>query len=93
MVGDGSSGDPTLNDFFQTTIAGIGENTLLSTIVRLTSQVSVLNGEGFSVRSDNGYSVKIGDAAIIENDGLQAPATTPHTYTGSSGLQNFNDLV
>jgi hypothetical protein len=89
LIGDGSSGDPTLNDFFQTTIAGIGDNPLLGTILRLTAIVNVETGDEFSVRSDDGYSVEIGDGALIENDGLQAPKTTGHMYAGTSGLQNF----
>lgn len=89
MVGDGSIGDTTLNDFFQTNLAVIGDNPLLGTIVRLSGQVSVTSGEDFVIRSDDGYSIVIGDAAMIENDGLQGPSNTSHTYTGTSGIQNF----
>jgi hypothetical protein len=89
MLGDGSIGDPTLNDFFQTTIAGIGGNPVLGTILRLTGMVNVTNGDGFTVRSDDGYSISIGDGSLIENDGLQGPTTTAHLYDGTSGMQAF----
>jgi hypothetical protein len=93
MTGYATAGQ-TLNDFFGFDIdglaAGIGNNSVLGTILRITGFVDVGTGDSYSVRSDDGYSIAIGDGALVVNDGLQAPTTTTHGYTGTSGVQQFS---
>jgi hypothetical protein len=89
MTGLGGAGDPTINDFFGgLSIAGVGNNPMLGTILRLTGTVNTtsLVGNDFAVRSDDGYRVTINGNVEAEVDMLQAPTTTNHAY-GGAGLQ------
>jgi hypothetical protein len=84
----------TLNDFFGFDIdgiaPGIGNNSVLGTILRITGRVNMQGGDSYSVRSDDGYSIAIGNGSAVVNDGLQAPTTTTHGYNGSAGEQKFS---
>lgn len=89
-----AGGGQTLNDFFGFDIdgagAGIGNNSLLGTILRITGLVEVTNGDKYKVWSDDGYSVAIGDASLVQNVALQAPRETTHTFNGTSGVNTFS---
>lgn len=90
MTGLGGAGDPTINDFFGMTIDGVGGNPMLGTILRLTGTVNVTSGQSYQVRSDDGYSIAIGDGSVVDMNDLQAPTTTTHFYDGSTdGLASF----
>jgi hypothetical protein len=89
-----AGGGQTLNNFFGFDIDGagngIGNNSVLGTILRITGFVDVVANDPYQIRSDDGYSVAIGAAPVVVNDGLQAPTTTNHAYVGPAGIKAFS---
>ena len=89
--------DTSINDFFGVTVGdpvtGIGNNSILGTILRITGYVNMASGQMFETFSDDGYRIEIGDGSpIFSGTGgapLQAPVTRSHTYDGTAGLQKF----
>jgi len=62
------------------------------TMIELMGQVSVVNGQTFTVTHDDGLQLMIGALLVVNVPGPTAPVTTTVTYTGPTGNFNF-DLV
>jgi len=62
------------------------------TMLELTGQVSVVNGQTFTVNHDDGLQLLIGGILVVNTPGPTAPVTTTVTYTGPTGTFAF-DLV
>lgn len=74
-----------------TILTGASEagNTMNGTIFQFIGQVSVLNGQTFTVNHDDGLTLIIGGVTVINEPGPTAPTTTTRTYTGPSGNLPF----
>ena len=62
------------------------------TMLELTGQVSVTNGQTFTVQHDDGLQLQIGSVLVVNTPGPTAPTVTTVTYTGPTGTFSF-DLV
>ena len=62
------------------------------TMLEFTGQVSVVNGQTFTVNHDDGLQLLIGGLLVVNAPGPTAPVTTTVTYTGPTGTFAF-DLV
>ena len=62
------------------------------TMLEFTGQVSVVNGQTFTVQHDDGLQLMIGGLLVVYAPGATAPIITTVTYTGPTGTFNF-DLV
>jgi len=61
-------------------------------MLEITGQVSVTNGQTFTVTHDDGLQLLIGALLVVNVPGPTSPVTTTVTYTGPTGTFNF-DLV
>ena len=61
-------------------------------MLELTGQVSVINGQTFTVTHDDGLQLLIGGLMVVNTPGPTSPVTTTVTYTGPTGTFAF-DLV
>jgi hypothetical protein len=61
-------------------------------MLEITGQVSVVNGQTFTVTHDDGLQLMIGALLVVNTPGPTAPITTTVTYTGPTGTFAF-DLV
>ena len=68
-----------------------GGSPQMGTIVTFAGNVSVTNGQTFTVTHDDGLTLIIGGIDLGFNPGPTAPTTTTHTYTGATG--NFPFLL
>ena len=64
----------------------------VGTMLEFTGQVSVVNGQTFTVTHDDGLQLQIGSLLVVDEPGPTAPVTTTVTYTGPTGTFGF-DLV
>ena len=62
------------------------------TMLEFTGQVSVVNGQTFTVQHDDGLQLLIGGLLVVNVPGPTAPVVTTVTYTGPTGNFGF-DLV
>ncbi len=62
------------------------------TMLELTGQVSVTNGQTFTVQHDDGLQLLIGSALVVDVPGPTSPTITTVTYNGPTGTFAF-DLV
>jgi len=62
------------------------------TMLELTGQVSVINGQTFTVQHDDGLQLMVGGLLVVNVPGPTAPVVTTVTYTGPTGTFAF-DLV
>jgi hypothetical protein len=91
-----SGGLYTIGEFLasgggSTILTGAGQlgNTLDNTIFSFTGDVSVTNGETFTVGHDDGLTLVIGGVTVIDAPGPTGFAVTTEIYTGPSGVQPF----
>jgi hypothetical protein len=61
-------------------------------MLELTGQVSVTNGQTFTVQHDDGLQLMIGGLLVVNVPGPTSPVVTTVTYTGPTGTFAF-DLV
>lgn len=59
------------------------------TLFDFTGTVTVANGDTFTVTHDDGLTLVIGGATVINQPGGTAPVTQTRTYTGASGNLPF----
>ena len=70
--------------------AGYNANSPIDqTIMLITGDVTVLNGQTFTVNHDDGLTLTIGGLAVVDVPGPTAPVVTTVTYTGPSGNLPF----
>jgi hypothetical protein len=67
------------------TLASLMDNGSVGTLVNFTGNVSVTNGQTFTVTHDDGLTLIIGGINLGFDPGPTAPATTTATYTGPTG--------
>lgn len=67
------------------TLASLMDNGSFGTLLSFTGNVSVTNGQVFTVTHDDGLTLIIGGLDLGFNPGPTAPTTTFITYTGPSG--------
>ena len=64
-------------------------HSLDNTFIAFMGQVTVANGETFTVTHDDGLQLKIGESLLINEPGPFAPTTDTWTYTGNPGTYPF----
>jgi hypothetical protein len=90
-----SGGAYTIGEFLTSAgasvITGAGElgNTLFNTFFAFTGNVTVTNGQVFTVTHDDGLQLLIGGVLTIDAPGPHSPITESFTYTGPSGNLPF----
>ena len=67
------------------TLSSLMDNGTTGTLVNFLGNVSVTNGQQFSVTHDDGLTLMIGGVDLGFNPGLTPPITTIATYTGPTG--------
>lgn len=67
------------------TLASLMDNGTQGTLVSFSGNVTVTNGQTFTVTHDDGLTLIIGGINLGFNPGPTAPTTTLATYTGPSG--------
>jgi hypothetical protein len=67
------------------TLASLMDNGSVGTLVNFTGNVSVTNGQTFTVTHDDGLTLIIGGINLGFNPGPTAPVTTLATYSGPTG--------
>jgi hypothetical protein len=74
-----------------TILTGASEanNSMDWVMVQFLGQVSVVNGQNFTVAHDDGLTLIIGGVTVISQSGPTAPVVTTATYTGPSGNEPF----
>lgn len=70
-------------------LASLMDDGTQGTLVNFTGQVTVTNGETFTVTHDDGLTLIIGGLNLGFTPGPTAPTTSLATYTGPSGTFNF----
>jgi len=71
------------------TLASLMDNGTFGTLVSFAGQVTVTNGEMFTVTHDDGLTLIIGGLNLAFNPGPTSPITSIATYTGPSGTFDF----
>lgn len=66
-----------------------GGNPQVGTLVEFLGQVSVVNGQQFTVTHDDGLTLIIGSTNLGFNPGPTSPTTSTATYTGPTGTFAF----
>jgi len=67
------------------TLASLMDNGSVGTLVNFTGNVSVTNGQTFTVTHDDGLTLIIGGINLGFDPGPTGPVTTPATYSGPTG--------
>ena len=67
------------------TLSSLMDNFTTGTLVNFVGNVSVTNGQQFTVTHDDGLTLIIGALDLGFNPGPTAPVTTTATYTGPTG--------
>ena len=100
IVGLNNSANYTLGTFLATGGAtgisymgpGAAGNSIDNTILQFTGNISVTNGETFTITHDDGLTLTIGSTTVLSVPGPTAPTSTSYTYTGLTGTYSF-DLI
>ena len=71
------------------TLASLMDNGTFGTLLSFTGQVSVTNGEQFTVTHDDGLTLIIGGLDLGFNPGPTSPQISTATYTGPTGTFAF----
>ena len=71
------------------TLASLMDNFSTGTILNFLGQVTVTNGQTFTVTHDDGLTLIIGALTVISAPGPTSPVVTTATYTGPSGTFPF----
>jgi hypothetical protein len=71
------------------TLASSISNGVVSSLISFSGQVSVTNGETFTVAHDDGLTLIIGGVNLGFNAGPTAPVTSTATYNGPTGTFPF----
>ena len=71
------------------TLASLMDNGSQGTLLQFTGNVTVTNGQTFTVTHDDGLTLIINGVDLGFDPGPTAPTTTTHTYTGPSGTFAF----
>ena len=66
------------------------DNGTMGTILQFLGNITVTNGETFSIAHDDGLQFLIGSDMVVDMPGPTSPTTTMFTYTGTSGTYAFN---
>jgi VPDSG-CTERM motif len=74
-----------------TILTGAGEagNTIDDTFIYITGQVTVNNGQVFTLAHDDGLTLIINGQTVVNAPNPTAPTVTSGTYTGPSGNWDF----
>ncbi len=67
-------------------------NTMDNVLVELVGQVTLVNGQTFTVTHDDGLTFKVGGNYLVNVPAPTAPVTTTVTYNGPSGTFSFDLL-
>ncbi|HEX4232906.1 MAG TPA: PEP-CTERM sorting domain-containing protein [Caldimonas sp.] len=67
------------------TLASLMDNNSVGTLISFTGNVTVTNGQMFTVTHDDGLTLIIGGLNLGFSPGPTSPSTTTVTYTGPSG--------
>ena len=59
-------------------------------LIELTGQVTVIDGQQFTTTHDDGLTLTIGSDVVISSPGATAPVQTTGTYSGVSGTLPFS---
>jgi hypothetical protein len=87
------SANPTIDSFFNRTLGGVGENSILGTVVRITGMLSVQNGDTFDVTTDDGVRLTLGGNELLFDPTLNDTQTMTSTaFGGASGPAAFELL-
>ena len=70
-------------------LASLMDNGAYGTLLEFTGDVSVVNGQKFTVTHDDGLTLVIGGVDLGFNAGPTPPTTTIATYTGPTGTFPF----
>lgn len=68
---------------------GTCASSMNDTLINFTGQVTVSNGQVFSVNHDDGLTLIIGGVTVVNNPGPTPPITTLYTWTGATGTYAF----
>jgi hypothetical protein len=71
------------------TLASLMDNGTFGTLLSFTGQVTVTNGQMFTVTHDDGLTLIIGGVDLGFSSGPTSPTTSTATYTGPSGTFAF----
>jgi hypothetical protein len=85
----GSSGAFGIAENTAGTLASLMDNGNVGTLVSFAGQVTVTNGEMFTVTHDDGLTLIIDGLNLGFSPGPTSPTTTTATYTGPSGTFAF----
>jgi hypothetical protein len=92
---DGLSSDsstPSIDDFFGTSLGGVGNNSILGTVARITGTLSVEAGETYTITSDDGYRLTVGGQELAFLSSLDGGSTNESQAVVGSGFQSFEML-
>ncbi|MEM8630184.1 MAG: VPLPA-CTERM sorting domain-containing protein [Pseudomonadota bacterium] len=94
LTNSAAQGGPTINDFFGLgDLGGVGANSILGTIVKITGTIAIDTGDFFSITSDDGYRLTVNGEILDEVSVLQAPKTKDTgAYPLASGNVDFELL-
>jgi hypothetical protein len=87
------SSSPTIEDFFDRngSLGGVGLNSILGTVVKITGNLSVAAGDTFAVSSDDGYRLTVNNEELAFQPDLNGNVTpiTSTALASSSGIAPF----
>ena len=86
-----NSATPSIDDFFGTSLGGVGSNAILGTVARITGNLSVAAGDTFDVASDDGYRLTVGGEVLAFQPDLNGNLTpvTSSAVSASNGNAGF----
>jgi hypothetical protein len=87
------SSTPTIEEFFNRTgsLGGVGLNSILGTVVKISGALSVTAGDTFAVSSDDGYRLTVNNEQLAFQPDLNGNVTpvTSNAVTTSNGNAPF----
>lgn len=87
------SSTPTIDQFFGTSLGGVGNNAILGTVARITGRIDVKTGDTYSITSDDGYRLTVGGQELAFLSSLDGGSTnTSDPFSGASGPATFEML-
>jgi len=86
------SSTPSIDDFFGTSLGGVGNNSILGTVARITGTLSVEAGETYTITSDDGYRLTVGGQELAFLSSLDGGSTNESEAVVGSGFQSFEML-
>jgi hypothetical protein len=87
-----SSGAFNITENTAGTLTSLMDNFSIGSLVDFQGQVTLNNGDSFTVAHDDGLTLTVGGVPLISAPGPTSPTTTTTIFTGASGTYMF-DLI